>query len=499
MVFGMKKKNDDSFPQLNKNTANKNAGFSLVELLIAVIILAIIVVPMLHGFVTSARMNGKARQTQRAVTVAQDIMEGLKAYDIEELKAQFNDPVNGFYVMESKLIKGSIEEDTDREQNDPAYHGDPDMPGVYYFTLEGVQIQGSEFDALIRIDARNYEQDPTKDVGIAYGHDNAFNGTDLASLGSVMKKDGSYPPQLGNNSLIAANKDNLDFLQAIKDNSAVRPDLEAVVTDLEALKNLNLKNLKDMGVGEINRTITLNIRPGTAVDADGNPTMDMDISYQYTYEYKNVKYTYFPPGHEPGGVDNVGFPCGSNVESDGNFYLMYYPLYDAVIQGDKIVINNEAHQPIRIYVVKLAEQDTESQFYLSDAQLDAAEKKYRVDVKIDDNTVENVKIRTNLGMNLVNASFSPGPGSTPVEGKLPTYNIEEVTIPQANYHSTGGSGGVNVFSLSGRRLSGSGTGNDDEITEVIFDVQISVYKKGAKDDGFPDSQRMAYITGSKNN
>ena len=70
---------------------------------------AIIVVPMLHGFITSARMNGKARVAQRATTVAQDIMEGLKAYDIVELKEQFGDPMNGFYVIESKLIKGSIE------------------------------------------------------------------------------------------------------------------------------------------------------------------------------------------------------------------------------------------------------------------------------------------------------------------------------------------------------------------------------------------------------
>ena len=33
---------------------NKNAGFSLLELLIAVTILAIITIPMLHMFVTSA-------------------------------------------------------------------------------------------------------------------------------------------------------------------------------------------------------------------------------------------------------------------------------------------------------------------------------------------------------------------------------------------------------------------------------------------------------------
>ncbi len=184
----MKKKQNDSLQQLNSN-----AGFSLVELLIAVIILAIIVVPMLHGFITSARMNGKARVAQRATTVAQDIMEGLKAYDIVELKEQFGDPMNGFYVIESKLIKGSIEEDKDREQNDPAYRGDPESPGIYYFTLEGVQIQGSEFDALIRIDARNYEPGNLKADGNLLGHDNAFNDINMASPGSVMKgKDGSY-------------------------------------------------------------------------------------------------------------------------------------------------------------------------------------------------------------------------------------------------------------------------------------------------------------------
>ncbi len=489
----MKKKNNDSFPQLNRN-----AGFSLVELLIAVIILAIIVVPLLHGFVTSARMNGKARQTQRAITVAQDLMEGLKAYDIEELKEQFNNPENGFYVMESKLIKGSIEEDKDREQNDPDVRPDPEMPGIYYFTLEGVQIQGSEFDALIRIDARNYEQDPTKDIGIAYGHDNAFNGANMASLGSVMKKDGSYPPQIENNSPVAANKDNLDFLQKmIKENSAISSDIAANIKDPDILKTLDLKYLKSMGVTGINRTITLNIRPG-ALDAEGNPTMDMDISYKYTYQYKGVEYSYFPDGHEPYG-GGVGFPCGSNVSSDGNFYLMYYPLYDAEQYKDKIVINNEAHQPIRVYIVKLAEQDTDSPFYLSDSQLNAAENKYRTVVDINDNTVENVKIRTNLGMNLVNASFLPG--TTPIEGQLPTYGVEKTDIPtQAQYYLNGApNGNINVFSLSGVRLNGAGTGNDDDITEVIFDIQISVYKKGAKDDDFPDSQRMAYITGSKNN
>ena len=57
---------------------NKDAGFSLVELLIAVVILAIIVIPLMNLFVSSNRINIKSRQTLRATTVAQDIMEGLK-------------------------------------------------------------------------------------------------------------------------------------------------------------------------------------------------------------------------------------------------------------------------------------------------------------------------------------------------------------------------------------------------------------------------------------
>ena len=40
-----------------------NEGFSLIELLIAIVILSIIVVPLLHSFVTSARTNAKSRNT----------------------------------------------------------------------------------------------------------------------------------------------------------------------------------------------------------------------------------------------------------------------------------------------------------------------------------------------------------------------------------------------------------------------------------------------------
>jgi len=94
----------------DRRKLNKDAGFSLLELLIAVIILAIIVIPLLNMFLSSNRINVKSRQTLRATTLAQDIMEGLKAYDIEELQAQFNNPTDGFYVINDNMIKGAVAE-----------------------------------------------------------------------------------------------------------------------------------------------------------------------------------------------------------------------------------------------------------------------------------------------------------------------------------------------------------------------------------------------------
>lgn len=63
----------------------KNKGFSLVELLVSITILAIIAVPIMHGFVSASKTNAKARKIEQATTVAQNVMEDVKATPLEEL------------------------------------------------------------------------------------------------------------------------------------------------------------------------------------------------------------------------------------------------------------------------------------------------------------------------------------------------------------------------------------------------------------------------------
>ena len=63
-----------------------NKGFSLVELLIATIILGIVVAPLLHTFVTAANTTARSRQIGDATLAGENIAEKVEAGSIDDLK-----------------------------------------------------------------------------------------------------------------------------------------------------------------------------------------------------------------------------------------------------------------------------------------------------------------------------------------------------------------------------------------------------------------------------
>ena len=68
----------------------KNAGMSLIEVIVAVAIFAITAAVLLQSFVTSGRINRKSTIYLEATTVAQNIMEEIKAKTFEEVSLAFN-------------------------------------------------------------------------------------------------------------------------------------------------------------------------------------------------------------------------------------------------------------------------------------------------------------------------------------------------------------------------------------------------------------------------
>ncbi len=66
-----------------------NKGLTLVELLVAIIILSLLSIVFLRGFSTSLLMSSRAKVKQDANTLGQSLMESVKAYDRETLDEQF--------------------------------------------------------------------------------------------------------------------------------------------------------------------------------------------------------------------------------------------------------------------------------------------------------------------------------------------------------------------------------------------------------------------------
>ena len=64
-----------------------NKGFSLLELLLAVVLLAIVVTPLLQTIYTSMALNNKARIQMGATNVGQSTLELFESMDLDDIKS----------------------------------------------------------------------------------------------------------------------------------------------------------------------------------------------------------------------------------------------------------------------------------------------------------------------------------------------------------------------------------------------------------------------------
>lgn len=139
-----------------------NKGLSLVEVIIAIVILAIAVAPTLRLFASSTSFNARSREQQRAITLAESVMESFKAYSMKDLCLQFGAGGGG------APFKGvSSDASTTRAVTAPGAPGAAILdaknelnPAIsaYNFTINGALQEGKRYDVTVDVSKVSTEQ-----------------------------------------------------------------------------------------------------------------------------------------------------------------------------------------------------------------------------------------------------------------------------------------------------------------------------------------------------
>lgn len=162
-------------------------GMTLVEVIVAMAILAIVITPALRIFASTSNTNLSSRLRQRATSVAEGAMESFKAYDVEQLCRQFETGnFNGVEVssdaarpttMSARAVYGVTEETPLR--TDGTLRDDADS---YKFKVQNAVSEGHYYDMEILVTprvARNvlrmYDANTYSDAIITLEEDTAYD------------------------------------------------------------------------------------------------------------------------------------------------------------------------------------------------------------------------------------------------------------------------------------------------------------------------------------
>lgn len=382
-----------------------NQGVSLVELLVAIVILAIIVAPLLRAFVISTRTNVKAKERLRANDVAQNVLEGIEPLSIENILYQYNYPV---------------------AEPEKGYAGFTiaDINGTK--TCELRMNTDSSSGAVSFVKARNL-----KDFGAEVTNPEDMMDCSLDAKGKFRPRDG-YDHKLylwaedmdGFNALVTidahlANADTSEIYdtrntegkvnlnKVSNDSDAVSMDATLPTELLTELRARNYKNKlgNDLEQEDIDRKIEIKIEKSAATGATV-----ATVTYRYTFEDSHGDKVIFPA---EGSADELNY---SNIIFDNavdktkeirNIYVFYSPWYVSTVSSvpntpdypykDVIVVDNPADLDVNLFLVKQN---------LGLPGLQVSESNYVVclDVKEPD----HVHIKTNLNWNM---AFQKADGS----------------------------------------------------------------------------------------
>lgn len=332
----------------NKRIAQKlnNKGFTLVEVLVAMIILSIVAIPILSGLVTSVRINAKARTTQQVTTVAESVMERFKGTDIETVA-----DTDWSVAPWASVTKANV------------------VDANYYFAIDNYDLGSAKYD--VRVCATPV----------------SHQSVDLVST-SVMN-----PYR--------------DFVFT-DDIDAVKGQYLAALNGLLDYINDHYNPVYNNGYGEYVRMYeytvdTLN-KSKVHLNRDINVTVTGDASSQHvdvstTYSYKVSAYQIENPSTHSATTFNIpstNLPAttlSKDYEALEKLYIFFFPAYsmgDEKVDEDRITVTNETGVDLDVYLIKQKNEN------LSAASLNTREVSYRPEITVGEHLTLYHNMHTNV-------------------------------------------------------------------------------------------------------
>ena len=303
--------------QSNKRNNCNNRGLSLVELLIAVTILAIIIVPLLRAFVSSAKLNMRAQRTLKATMIAENIMEEFEDASIADLAAKYSATA---------------------------------LTGVYTFDFDAADL--TEFDA------EQYEAKVTLDPNTSYS---AYNQISTVDVSPVTKE---HSAVYAENPTYEASV----YRTFEERNIAARAADPAAYAVCDA----------DFFEQNLNRTISIVVSKGSEVtDADGNQVTLANVVMTIEYSYNNGTVNAVLPTDTRFSEKRELFDNTTTKKSLEQIFIIYRPRYKACdpalganAKEDTINIRNLGNLETKVSVIRqeTADDSTDLTTYLQNSR-----------------------------------------------------------------------------------------------------------------------------------
>lgn len=443
-------------------------GFTLVELLIAVVILAVVVIPLINNIVLSAKINQKSKKVMNGTSMMQNVMEGMNAYAVEDVVKSFEKHSavssnsltffpNGMTVSnygELDTTGTSIQYDQTSLPSASQY-GVFDVSGnvvdikepvdnKYMLFAQDVKQGKNKFDIRFTIDASAYIK-PVSGAVAGMTYYNSESMTNIASLNPLY--DCSYA------------EPGSEFRDMCEEFAKISTNSTPPATFRAALKRTMKVMVTDVG---------------TVMD----PDVRVDVINEYTC---NSPTTYgITTANKTQSESHIGlFSSAVNDKDPRNIYIYYRGNYESNLGNvlDNIEVTNTSGKPVTVYLVRVNIQDDIFAIRTDDSPNN--ELNYVVNVRVYDSKAGDANLKTTICSNLRNnitKTIAENKAGAEKVSRANFYIANSASVmTQAEYDSV-----VNVLS------------NNTE-KNIIHKVTIEVFEPGSVAAGFPADKLITTI------